>query len=370
MQPSPTQQAPTGPLQLVFGNGKSVPLLKERKFLRDDIPELFPSTGDPAVAVVRESPQDRNIIGLTNCSKTTWNAVMPDGRQLTIEPSKSVRLVPGMVVHFSAHSQAQVQPLSSAAAFVASKGRTILMSVIGFLLVGALIVALTRKTPDTTAQSIENVNRAQKAVFLIHAEVGQQAGEGSGFFIDDQGHALTNNHVTMGAETVTVVLPGGTQTTAKVLKTDATLDVSLIKVEKTTGVFLKMVSPTELKIGEEIWTIGYPLGGQVSKVESSVAKGVYTGLRDVNQVFGPLGIKGYEGSQILQTDANVNHGNSGGAMVNANGDVVAVTRLIYRDLEVAKGQFQAVTGLNYGISIDEVRKRFLPGTECDGLALK
>jgi hypothetical protein len=363
----PMAPGPRGPrsglghLALVFSSGKRVALLKERSFLRKDIPDLFPSTGDPAVAVVRENPSDPNILGLTNCSKTEWAATMPDGSQRQIEPGKSIRLVPGMVIVFGNQSQAQVQPLASGSAFFAAQGKNIGIGVAAFVVIAVILFALMRGGGSVDASAA--IAKAKQAVVYIE----NSKGSGSGFFIDDQGHALTNHHVTGDDTTVTVILNGGKKVTAKVLKTDATLDVSLVAVDVTGNPYLPMKNLDELKEGNDLWTIGYPLGSMVSNTDSSVAKGVFSGWRDAKSNFPELPC--YPDSKLILTDATINHGNSGGAIVTDKGEVAGISRLIRRELPGQPENSQAVTGLNYGIPLNEVRKRFLPGTPCAGLAL-
>lgn len=359
--PAPNSKRPRrGYVCLVFNDGRKIPLLRERPFSREEIPGLFPSTGDPAVAVCRENPADPNVLGLTNCSRTNWLVTMPDGRRLEIEPQKSVRLTEGMVLGFGAQTQAQVQPLSSGAAFMAKNKRTMGIGLIVLVAGGAIAAALLKQAP--AADDIAAIAEAKKSVFYVE----NSKGSGSGFFIDAEGHGLTNHHVTGDDKTVKIILQGGVETTADVIKTDEKLDVSLLAVKKPTGTFLPMLSVNELKAGQTLYTIGYPLGSEVSVTDSSVSKGIYSGLRKVSQVF--EGLPCYPDSQIVQTDANINHGNSGGAIVTADGKLVAISRLIKRDLEVQPGRIQAVTGLNYGIPIDEVRKKFLPGTPAASLA--
>ncbi len=362
--PGPTPNY-TGPLALVFNTGKKVALLKERTFLRKDIPDLFPSTGDPAVAVVRENPADPSVIGLTNCSRTAWSASMPDGSQRSVDPGKSIKLIPGMIVVFGNQSQAQVKPMSSGGAFLAKSGKTLGIGAAGLVLIGAIAFIVMRGNspkPDVT----DAVATAKKAVFFILN--AKDNGEGSGFFIDDQGHALTNHHVTGDQPTVKIQMADGKVAEAKILKTDANLDVSLLQVPIQGNPFLEMGSAYELKPGQDLWTIGYPLGDAVSYTDSSVSRGVFSGLRDGRTAF-PDSPTQPKGSQLVQTDAEINHGNSGGSMITSDGHVVAISRLIRRELP-NQNSTQAVTGLNFGIPIDEVRKTFLAGTAAEALAIK
>jgi S1-C subfamily serine protease len=370
MAPRP-QQGPSH-LSLAFSNGKRFALLKERSFLRQDIPDLFPSTGDPAVAVVRENPNDPTVLGLTNCSRTNWTATMPDGTQRQIEPGKSIRLALGTIIAFGNQTQAQVQPLGAGAAFMAQNGRKMAIAGTALILIIVLMIALFKPSGGGgSAEETAMLAKAKQAVFYIEVREGNMIGSGSGFFIDDKGHALTNHHVTGDHKTVTIKFEGGQQGTATVLKTDPNLDVSLLQVDGQNGnPYLPIMRSTELKPGQPLWTIGYPLGQTISTTDSSVAKGIYSGMRDARTAFPDLQPAPPEGAQIIQTDAGINHGNSGGAMVNEKGEVAGISQLIMRNLPGHAEGTQAVTNLNFGIPLDEVRVRFLPGTACDNLSLK
>jgi len=151
--PGPAPAGPyNGPLALQFNTGRKFALLKEKSFLRKDIPDLFPSTGDPAVAVVRENPSDPNVIGLTNCSRSIWTAAMPDGSQRSVDAGKSIKLVPGMVITFGNNNQAQVVPLSSGSAFIAQYGK--LMGIGAAALVVVLFFDLLELVADDRGDAL------------------------------------------------------------------------------------------------------------------------------------------------------------------------------------------------------------------------
>lgn len=369
--PGPSHSHP-GHLKLVFNTGKKFALLRERSFLRKDIPDLFPSTGDPAVAVVRENPMDPSVLGLTNCSKTTWTAAMPDGTPRSVDPSKSIKLVPGMTITFGNQTQARVEPLSSGSAFVSQYGKIMGIGAATVVVLGVLAVAImNRGSGGSGLTDTQVIANAEKATFFIATRMPRQGDnmsieQGTGFFITDDGYALTNNHVVEGGdpnEKLQIVI-NGQQTTGDVVKTDKVLDVALIKVN-TPGptAYLSMGKGLELQKGEHLAAIGYPLGINNSFTDASVSEGVFSGIRNVKTVFPEDDVPGGPNDKLIQTDTAINHGNSGGPLIQmGTGKVVGIDRLINRD---DPATHQARVGLDYAIPIEEVYA-FLKGTPADG----
>jgi S1-C subfamily serine protease len=142
-----------------------------------------------------------------------------------------------------------------------------------------------------------------------------QEGEGSGFLIDNQGNILTNNHVVDGATSVKVII-NDSPVDAKVVGTDPIDDLALINVDpaKVTGITpLDLADSSSVKPGQMVIAIGNPYG-----LEDTVTVGVISGL---NRTIGDL-------SGMLQTDADLNPGNSGGPLLDANGSVVGINTAI------------------------------------------
>jgi len=148
-------------------------------------------------------------------------------------------------------------------------------------------------------------------------------GVGSGFVYDDHGHILTNNHVVENAEKITVAFYDGVEVSAKVVGTDKASDVAVIKVDNTSYQALPKGDSTRLKVGELVMAVGSPF-----ELSQSVTTGIISALDRNN-----LGINrvspteaGYE--SFIQTDAPINRGNSGGPLVNMNGEVVGINSAI------------------------------------------
>ena len=169
-------------------------------------------------------------------------------------------------------------------------------------------------------------------------QTGDQTVSGSGFFISDQGYVLTNNHVVDGTDTVKVVLADGTEESAKVVGTDRYSDIAILKVDGSVPAVAKLGDSSLLQSGETVIAIGSPLGdfkntvtvGVVSATDRSIDSG-----------------QGYEIEGLIQTDAAINHGNSGGPLVNLAGEVIGINTLIVRS---SGSSGDVAEGLGFAIS--------------------
>jgi serine protease Do len=141
-------------------------------------------------------------------------------------------------------------------------------------------------------------------------------GIGSGFVYDNHGHILTNNHVVDSAEKITVTFYDGVEATAKVVGTDKQSDVAVIKVDNTSYPPLPKGDSTALKVGELVMAVGSPF-----ELSQSVTTGIISALNRNN-----VRINEYE--SFIQTDAPINRGNSGGPLVNMNGEVIGINSAI------------------------------------------
>jgi Do/DeqQ family serine protease len=145
----------------------------------------------------------------------------------------------------------------------------------------------------------------------------RQAGLGSGVIATSNGYILTNNHVVDGSEHVKVELTDRRTFEAKVVGTDPASDLALLKIEATNLPTLPIGDSARVNVGDVVLAIGNPLGvGQTVTMGIVSAKGRATGLGDGS----------YE--DFLQTDAPINEGNSGGALVSATGELVGINSQI------------------------------------------
>ena len=150
-------------------------------------------------------------------------------------------------------------------------------------------------------------------------EVPAQA-QGTGFFVSEDGYILTNNHIVENAVDVTVTALQGEDYKAKVIGTDFRSDLALLKVEAKGLPFLQFGDSENLKVGEWVLAVGNPYG-----LEHTVTSGI------VSAKGRQLGLGGNvpEYQDFIQTDAAINRGNSGGPLVNMNGEVVGITSNIF-----------------------------------------
>jgi S1-C subfamily serine protease len=174
---------------------------------------------------------------------------------------------------------------------------------------------------DTVTSIYANASPAVVEIDVSQTNTGyfgrSVEGQGTGFVIDDQGNILTNNHVIEGASTVQVKFKDGDTVSAKVIGTDIVDDLALISVgsEAVSGITPLMLGDSdEVKVGQMAIAIGNPYG-----LDNTVTVGVVSGLnRTIDS-----GMTG-----MLQTDAALNPGNSGGPLLDANGAVIGINTAI------------------------------------------
>jgi serine protease Do len=142
---------------------------------------------------------------------------------------------------------------------------------------------------------------------------------GSGFIISKDGYILTNNHVVTGADKVTVRLQDRRTLTAKVVGTDPTYDIALLKIDAGNGLPTVSIGDSgTLKPGQWVLAIGSPFG-----FDYTVTQGI------VSAVGRSLGERSQEYTSFIQTDVPINRGNSGGPLFNLQGKVVGINSQIY-----------------------------------------
>ncbi len=139
---------------------------------------------------------------------------------------------------------------------------------------------------------------------------------GSGVIISADGYIVTNNHVVEGADELTVTLRDNREFSARIIGTDKTTDLALIKVDGKNLPTLAIGDSDKLRVGEWVLAVGNPF-----HLTSTVTAGI------VSAKARSLGANGVE--SFIQTDAAINAGNSGGALVNANGELVGINAMLY-----------------------------------------
>lgn len=139
---------------------------------------------------------------------------------------------------------------------------------------------------------------------------------GSGVIISPDGYIVTNNHVVAGADELTVTLNDNREFSARIIGTDKTTDLALIKINGKNLPTLPIGDSDKLKVGEWVLAVGNPFN-----LNSTVTAGI------VSAKARSLGANGVE--SFIQTDAAINAGNSGGALVNTKGELVGINAMLY-----------------------------------------
>jgi len=188
-----------------------------------------------------------------------------------------------------------------------------------------------------------------ESVVLITAQVrtqsmfGQTTGmsTGSGFVLTEDGYVVTNHHVVDGASGVAVTLYDGSEFDARVIGSDSTNDVALLKIEEDVTLQAVVVGSSDaLKVGDQVVAIGNPLG----ELTSTLTVG-YVSAKERNVTTDGTSIN------MIQTDAAINSGNSGGPLFNSSGEVVGITTAKYSG---SSSSGASIEGIGFAIPIDDV----------------
>ena len=180
-----------------------------------------------------------------------------------------------------------------------------------------------------------------QVTFFGRTPDGQSSG--SGFIISAEGYIVTNNHVVESASDLSVVLSDGTQLPAQVISTDIFADLAVLKADGRMPAVATIGNSDNLKSGETVIAIGSPLGEFRNTVTVGVISATGRALDSGN---------GYFMEDLLQTDAAINQGNSGGPLVNLNGEVIGINTLIVRG---GNGGSAVAEGLGFAIPSNMAR---------------
>jgi S1-C subfamily serine protease len=165
---------------------------------------------------------------------------------------------------------------------------------------------------------------------------------GSGFVIDKAGHIVTNYHVVRGANTIQVSFSNNERYDAKLMGVDPSTDIAVLKVGVKARALkaLPLGNSDTVRVGDQVIAIGNPFG-----LDRSVTAGIVSAVQRRIEAPNRLSI-----SHVIQTDAALNHGNSGGPLLNAQGEVIGVNAQIETG-----GTSQGNVGIGFAIPINTVR---------------
>lgn len=193
------------------------------------------------------------------------------------------------------------------------------------------IVATVARVSPAVVTVVNTVSPAQKAT-------------GSGVIISDDGYIITNNHVVEGQQRLQVIYNDGSYHDAELIGTDAFADIAVIRVRDQVPASLALGDSDVLQPGETVIAIGSPLG----EFQNSVTVGVISAL---NRTIQDAGMEG-----LIQTDAAINHGNSGGPLINLRGEVIGINTLVVRGGASTFSGIDAAQGLGFAVPSNLVRE--------------
>lgn len=176
---------------------------------------------------------------------------------------------------------------------------------------------------------------------------------GSGFLISADGYIVTNDHVAGGATKIVVTLTDGSKHNAKIIGTDLVSDVTVLKIEGSGFPHLKLGSSDDLAVGEWAIAFGNPFGLFDNNAKPTVTVGVVSNVGvSFTQPSEAGETRVYR--NMIQTDAAISSGNSGGPLVNANGEVIGVNTVIYSTANSNRGA--GSIGIGFAIPINRVKR--------------
>ncbi|WP_414719608.1 S1C family serine protease [Streptomyces sp.] len=231
----------------------------------------------------------------------------------------------------------------------------------------------TDVVPASQKGTVAGVAKAvSPSIVEINATSNAGSSTGSGVIITGDGEIITNNHVVSGASRITVTTSDGKEYTAQVVGTDSGKDLALIKLDNASGLKAATLGDSSgLRVGDQVVAIGSPEG-----LTGTVTSGIVSALdRDVTVPteegqqqqpgggwpfeFGGQEFNGDTGSstttyKAIQTDASLNPGNSGGALIDMNGDIIGINSAMYSASGSSSSDAGSV-GLGFAIPVNTVK---------------
>ena len=191
-------------------------------------------------------------------------------------------------------------------------------------------IAVRKSAPSVVSIQTTKSERSQQSL-------------GSGVIIDKNGYILTNNHVIEGTQEIIVKLADGRRTEATVIGADPETDLAVLKIQQSNLPTVNLGISSKLQVGDVVLAIGNPLGLNTSVTQGIVsAIGSLQNISNASQEFGELL------DTIIQTDAAINLGNSGGALIDASGNVIGISTAIVSNVT-------GVNGIGFAIPIDTAK---------------
>lgn len=208
------------------------------------------------------------------------------------------------------------------------------------------VSSLTTKVVQQVGPAVVSIRDSQTQQDLF-GNTSQATSSGSGVIIDKSGYILTNNHVVSGGGNLTVTFANATTAPATIVGTDPSNDIAVIKVNAAVPAVAQFGDSMSVKIGETVIAIGNALGNLQNTVTEGIVSGVNRSLAGAGSSDDPSSAL----QNMIQTDAAINHGNSGGPLVDLSGRVIGINTAVVRS-SGSNGLFSAgdqAEGLGFAI---------------------
>jgi putative serine protease PepD len=204
-------------------------------------------------------------------------------------------------------------------------------------------VSTSARVPTGTTEGLtigEIYEQTHEGVVEITAGGSAARAQGSGFVYDDAGHVVTNQHVVEGASSLSVLFWDGSRHSARLVGTDPSTDLAVIEVEAPQALLdpLRLGDSGDVAVGDQVVAMGSPFG-----LEGTVTSGIVSALH--RQMTAP---NNFTINDSIQTDAAINHGNSGGPLLDGQGRVIGVNAQI-------ESESGGNDGVGFAIPSDTVR---------------
>ena len=190
--------------------------------------------------------------------------------------------------------------------------------------------------------------RGQGGTQKRQVQTPKRTATGSGVIISQDGYIVTNNHVVDGADELTVTLADNKEYSARIIGADKTTDLALIKIDGRNLPAIEIANSDNVKVGEWVLAIGNPLG-----LNNTVTAGIISAKART------LGANGVE--SFIQTDAAINQGNSGGALVNTAGQLIGINAMLYSQTGSNIGYGFAIPTAMMNKVVSDIGSAFAPG---------
>jgi len=201
-----------------------------------------------------------------------------------------------------------------------------------------------RKSPFRTRDPV--MREFFPELFKDHRYQQQFSSLGSGYIISSDGYIITNQHVVENADEINISMTDGKKAKAKIVGTDPISDVALLKIDMNSLQYVKLGNSDQIILGEWAIAVGNPFGLFDKGNKATVTVGVISAL---NRDFGEMEGRYYQ--DMIQTDASINQGNSGGPLCNALGEVIGMNTFIYSELKGGGS-----IGIGFAIPINRVSR--------------